>query len=194
MMCKNIFDWNNFFTYLSGPIDFDPDGGKDWRDSWTNKLIDIGFKSNQILNPCKKPIRSAFNDLLDNEAAITKAKRQKKDWDGLAEVMSQIAHIDLRMCDKSDIVLCNFPKRRDCNYQINTYGTMHEIVVARQQRKPVYVVWEGGKEECSGWLMWLVGHKNVFATVEELMLHLKSISQGLTAYNAKEWLLLDIEK
>ena len=79
------------------------------------------------------------------------------------------------------------------NSQIHTYGTIHEIVVARQQRKPVMIVWEGGKATCSAWMMWLVGEKNVFSTFEELLDHLADIAKGETAYNAKDWLLLDLK-
>jgi hypothetical protein len=55
----------------------------------------------------------------------------------------------------------------------------------------MFLVWEGGKETCSAWLMWMVGHNNVFATVDELMTRLKNMSKGRAACNAKEWLWLD---
>lgn len=77
------------------------------------------------------------------------------------------------------------------NMRVPTYGTIHEIVVASQQRKPIFVVWEGeGKNGCSGWIMRLVGHENVFASVDKLMQHLDAISHGKAAFNANEWLLL----
>lgn len=77
------------------------------------------------------------------------------------------------------------------NMRIPTYGTIHEIVQASQQRKPIFVVWEGeGKKGCSSWIMRLVGHENVFASVGEMISHLDSISHGKAAFNAREWLLL----
>jgi len=77
-------------------------------------------------------------------------------------------------------------------HRIPTYGTLHEVVVAHLQQKPIYVVWEGGKETCSAWLMFLVGHKNIFATMDELVTRLDNIARGRTAYSPKEWLLLDL--
>ncbi len=77
--------------------------------------------------------------------------------------------------------------------QTHTYGTIHEIVVARQQRKPVMIVWEGGKPTCSAWMMWLVGEHNVFSTFDELLEHLSEIASGEAAYNARDWLLLDLK-
>lgn len=190
-MMKNIFDWEHFCIYLSGPIDAAADGGREWRDIWTDRLVEIGFDKKQILNPCKKPLTGAsFN--LDNEAEIMQKHREAKEWGKLCKVVGEIAHIDLRLVDKSDLIVVHFPLDKD-KHRIPTYGTMHEIVVARSQKKPVFVVWEGGKETCSAWLMWLVGHRNVFSSVEELITRLKNISKGKTAYNGDEWLLLNYD-
>jgi len=233
-LVKNVFGWDHFLLYLSGPIDFDRTGGTAWRDDWVTKLSNIGFPTNRILNPCRKPLKGAqFN--LDNESEMMSKYRQNKEWSELHRIMSHITHIDLRFVDKSDIILVNMPKRGQSflkstidefnalhdaaaandtkckehltnmkklfnsvvdslsNLQIPTFGTIHEIVEARRQRKPVFMVWEGGKEECSAWIMWLVGHRNIFANVDELMTRLENISKGKTAYNADEWLLLDLD-
>lgn len=240
-LARNVFSWEHFALYLSGPIDFDREGGASWRDYWTGRLQAIGFKKSQILNPCKKPLPLGTPFNLNDESKIMHAYRERHDWSELCETVSQIAHVDLRLVDKSDIVLVNMPvvgmekfktametidygtgilkdlceKNPEDSYMIlkgicniadvaksviesaaemrvPTYGTLHEIVVARQQRKPVYMVWEGGKESCSGWLMWLVGHQNVFGTVDELITRLDNIAKGRVSYNAKDWLLLDL--
>jgi hypothetical protein len=240
MLVKNCFGWDHFHVYLSGPIDFDREGGASWRDDWSEKLQGIGLDKSQILNPCKKPLPPGTPFNLNDESKIMHSHREKHEWKELTETVSQIAHVDLRLVDKSDIVLVNMPMVGDKyapsvdiidygigilnglqekhpndastilkgihntahvaqallealqSMRIPTYGTIHEIVVARQQRKPVYMVWEGGKETCSGWMMWLVGHNNVFGTVDELIARLDNIANGRTSYNAKDWLLLDL--
>lgn len=195
-LMKTVFDWDHFATYLSGPIDFDRMGGKNWRDEWTKGLIDIGFDPHQIFNPCRKPLDGAqFN--LDDEAALMKKYRERREWSKLVNTMSQIVHVDLRLLDKSDLILVNMPMlhtdEKD-SIRVPTYGTIHEMVVAHQQRKPIYMVWEGGKETCSGWLMWLVGPNNIFATFEALLTRLQNISAGNAAFNADDWLLLSFDK
>jgi hypothetical protein len=186
---KNVFSWEHFFTYLGGPMDFAPDGGFEWRSALTEKLIDIGFKRNHIFSPAKKPLTQSPFDL-DNEAQIMRDLRKKRDWQGVCETMSMLAHIDLRLLDLSNVIIVHFPLDED-GRRINTYGTVHEIVVARQQHKPVLVVWEGGLETCSGWIMWLVGHDNVFATFDELLEKMQNISNGQETYDPKDWLLID---
>lgn len=226
-------------VYLSGAIDFDRSCAVSWRDEWTDKLASIGINPRHILNPCKKPLPKDQFEFMDNEAEACDKYRKLKDWGGLCNVISEIAHIDLRLVDKSDVVLVNFTKvgqshihdllekhsnalarcadylrkfgkeeaiqpilsdlagtfwqlvTRISDFRVPTYGTIHEIVCARQQHKPVYIVWEGGKETCSGWIMWLVGHNNVFSTFDELLQTLKHISEGKAPYSAKDWLLFD---
>lgn len=236
-LVKNVFDWEHFLIYLSGPIDFDREGGKNWRDEWVERMAEAGMKREQIINPCRKPLgASQFN--LDNESEIMEKHRVNKEWGDLCKVMSHITHIDLRFVDKSDIILVNMPKvgqhyfasltkkfsdainhlrglaslpagantkhlnaiedsylallAQTADQRVPTYGTLHEMVVAHQQRKPIFMVWEGGKESCSAWLMWMIGHSHVFSTFDELLTRLVNISKGKTAYNAKEWLLLDL--
>ncbi len=216
---KTVFDWEHFALYLSGPIDFTMDGGNVWRDEWTEKLIDIGINQKQIYNPCKKPFHGAQYDL-DDEAAIGRECRAAQDWERLDDVMGQVMHVDLRLVDKADIILVNMPQvgpnneyvrralesvenessgqavhqlaRAYAEFRVPTYGTIHEIVIAHMQRKPIFMVWEGnGLDGCSSWLMKLVGYKNVFLDADSLIRHLKAISQGKKAFNANEWLLLD---
>jgi len=191
-MIKSIFTWKYFCVYLCGPIDAADDGGKGWREEYVQKLIEIGFNKEQIFNPCKKPIsHQLFN--FDNEQELMHEAKSKEDWDELCNIVDQIAHIDLRLVDYSGLVIANFPLDKNGN-RVPTYGSMHEIVEARRQKKPVFVIWPGGKKTCSGWLMWLVGHKNVFETIEECIECLKKISNGETPYNAKDWLLLNLDK
>jgi len=189
---KNVIDWDYFYCYLCGPIDFDPQGGTDWRNKWTDELESIGFKRKQILSPTKKPLVGTPFDM-DNEAELIRKYRDVEDYENLEKIAGEIMHIDLRLVDKSDLILAHFPLDSKGN-RIFTVGTIHEIVVARQQRKPVMVVWQGGKKTASAWLMRLVHHGNIFDDFASLKNSLSSIANGEKAYNAKDWLLLDLDK
>ncbi|NMC62390.1 MAG: hypothetical protein GYA55_04410 [SAR324 cluster bacterium] len=224
---------NTLWCIFSGPIDFDR-ANTSWRDEWTQGLIDLGFKKEQIFNPCRKPLpKGMFEFDLDSEAEVCAKYRKAKDYESLCRVMNQIAHVDLRLVDKSDLVLANFTKMSQesiqpiidefeeifskevimsaphfqtatkmrgvfyklvtkyLSLQTPTYGTIHEIVNATIQHKPTMVVWKGGKETCSYWMMWLVGHNNVFDSFDALTDRLKSISEGKVALNVKDWMLFD---
>ena len=185
-------EFSHFFVYLSGPIDFDPSGGTKWRTKWAAELAKLGFKRELILSPTKKPLSGSDYDV-DNEADLIRAAREKQNWEEMERVVSEIMHIDLRMTDKADLILARFPVDEKGN-RVFTVGTIHEIIEARRQHKPVMVVWDGGKKTASGWLMTLVGHQNVFGTFEELKKRLQQIITRRTDYNKKDWLMFNFSK
>ena len=79
------------------------------------------------------------------------------------------------------------------NMYVPTYGTMHEIVVARQQKKPVFVIWESdGMTTCSGWLAWLVGHKNVFRTMDACVNKIDRIMHQRESLDRDDWLVFEL--
>lgn len=237
MLMKTVFGWEYFCCYLGGPLDFAlRDKQAAWRNVWTRDLIEMGFKPHQILDPTHKPLpKGLFEFDIDNEAAVCAHYRNQRDYDGLIRVFSQIGHIDLRMVEKSDLVLFNFTlqaqemiqpiidefdEKYNCisdsintslahdqldemrevffklvnkflSIPVPTYGTVHEVVFATSTHKPTFAVWEGGKHNASAWIMWLIGHRNIFDTWEELRMTLKNISQGKEAYESKDWMLFD---
>lgn len=239
-MKNTIFSWSQFRCYLAGPVDGDRDNAAKWREDWTNSLVEIGFNRESIFNPCNKPVPiGVFEFDINKEAEYFHKFRSEKDWDKLCRYTSEIAHLDLHLVDKSNLVLVYMPKRAQkeieneikmfdeatkflfyngslpesvlihlermneafksiCSkyleQQIPTYGTMHEIVTATNEHTPVMVVWEGGKETCSAWLMWLVGHRNVFGSFEEMKHTLEKIAKGEAEYTTNDWLMFDFGK
>lgn len=144
---KNVFDWEHFFVYLSGPIDFDPNRGRGWREDWTEELIKIGFGKNQIINPCCKPLpKNQFTFDLDNEAVEMQKRREAEDYEGLCDVVSQIAHIDLRFVDKSDIVLANFPLK----LQHEVQSVVNQFENAFDEIAPILKNVKDATRECFG--------------------------------------------
>ncbi len=130
--------------YLSGPMDFVVDRKQEaligWRARLTDALESWGVR---VFDPWFKPMvrnlgRYGIEDETSNE--------ERKDWifdEGSrgAAVRSRLSgsfwpvmHIDLRMVDLSDFVIAC------CPTNLYSVGTPHEIVLARQQRKPVLLV------------------------------------------------------
>jgi hypothetical protein len=135
---------NGSTVYLSGPMDFvvsrDEEATVGWRSRITDVLEAWGVR---VFDPWFKPaVRNLGRYGLEDETSTD----ARKDWvfdddpDG-ARTRSRLSgdfwpvmHIDLRMVDLSDfLVAC-------CPTNLYSVGTPHEIVVARQQRKPVLLV------------------------------------------------------
>ncbi len=127
--------------YLSGPMDFVGSRVIEKYLGWRAILTPIlkAF-SIRVLDPWNKPtIRGHENygqeGITPNKGlyetdfwtnAETRAKFERDFW--------ETVHIDLRMTDISDFVISFVPTN------IYSVGTVHEIIVARNQRKPVLLV------------------------------------------------------
>jgi hypothetical protein len=191
-MPRTSLNFKCAYVYLAGSIDFASDGGVGWRKDLSKKLVDLGIPLYHILSPTHKPSNN-LDAHLSNESRRLARFRKNQNWDKHDDLMGKIAHLDLRLIDKSDFVIAHFSADNQGN-RVPAYMTIHEIVVAREQQKPVLVVWDGGKKSCSGYIMWIVGHKHVFASFDEMLNYLKGIFSGRVPRDAKDWLLLDFQK
>jgi len=131
-------------VYLAGPMDFVASREIERQHGWRARLKDfLEALDVTVFDPWEKPdIRGLFEYGKEDDKTI----RQREKWtfeataEGsstraeLAEYFWDTMHIDLRMVDISDFVIAY------CPTNIYSVGTVHEIVVARSQHKPVLFI------------------------------------------------------
>jgi hypothetical protein len=131
-------------VYLSGPMDFVASRAEEKATGWRNRigefLREFGIV---VFDPWEKPevrgvhdygregegttdVRAGWSYDLGEAGAAARAKVAESFWPAL--------HIDLRMVDTSDFIICY------CPTNVYSVGTPHEIILARQERKPVLFV------------------------------------------------------
>lgn len=131
-------------VYLSGPMDFLMSRVDEREHGWRARIASVleawGVR---VFDPWFKPMVRNLGRYGEEDETTTAARDawQFDDTPGGAGIRSQLAsafwpvmHIDLRMVDLSDFVIAC------CPTNLYSVGTPHEIVVARQQRKPVLLV------------------------------------------------------
>lgn len=131
-------------VYLAGPMDFVASREVERRYGWRNRtrqfLVELGVT---VFDPWEKPaVRGLFEYGKEDNKTIRKRDRWTFEPNRkgsairaeLAEYFWETMHIDLRMVDISDFVIAY------CPTNIYSVGTVHEIVVARSQHKPVLFV------------------------------------------------------
>jgi hypothetical protein len=154
-------------VYLSGPMDFvvsRPDEAKfGWRRRIGQVLNDMGVI---VFDPWEKPDVRWFHEYgkekEDSQDQIKRlwtydpspAGQEARAW--CASRFWQTLHVDLRMVDTADFLVAYCPTT---TYSV---GTVHEIAMARLQRKPVL----------------LVTPRVVLPELEQLREHLKSDVRG----------------
>lgn len=141
-MARNLLEGAR--CYLSGPMDFVHSRAQEKKFGWRNRVGQF-LRSHgvTVFDPWHKPTVKGMEvygeedvksvDLRDRwtfrpgaAGAKARADCSGKFWETM--------HIDLRMVDISDFVVAY------CPTNVYSVGTPHEIVIARQQKKPVLFV------------------------------------------------------
>lgn len=131
-------------VYLSGPMDFVFSREKEKKFGWRARLSRyLHKKGATVFDPWNKPNVRNFHEYGKEDIKTTDAREAWVFADnqegaitrsGIARGFRETLHIDLRMVDLSDIVIAY------CPTNVYSVGTPHEIVIARQQHKPVLFV------------------------------------------------------
>lgn len=131
-------------VYLSGPMDFVASRASERQFGWRNRIGEFLRELGVIVfDPWFKPEVFGLHEYGKEDENTTSARES---WtfepthegagrrSACAEQFWPALHIDLRMVDTSDFVISY------CPTNIYSVGTPHEIILARQQRKPVLFV------------------------------------------------------
>ena len=173
----------NSLCYLCGAMDRVKDGGAGWREYISAKLkkMNVG-----VLNPCDKPTSYAKegNDFRDRLEKLKKTKQ----FDLVAEEMKPIAAVDLRMVD-----ICHFLVM-SLDMNVHMCGSYHEAFVAANQKKPVLVMCEQGKENAPNWMFGVLPHSHIFSSWSELLEYTSHINEDDDVCHLNRWRFFDWEK
>lgn len=141
-MGKNILAGSR--VYLSGPMDFVASRQLEKKYGWRTRISKfLKEKDVTVFDPWEKPEIIGLHEYGKEDINTTDVR---KEWNyGNTELNCQqrancanhfgpTIHIDLRMVDVSDFIIAF------CPTNIYSVGTVHEIILARQQHKPVLFV------------------------------------------------------
>lgn len=131
-------------AYLSGPMDFVASREEEYKRGWRNRVkLFLQALGVTVFDPWTKPQVRGLHEY-GREGVDTSGARAAwtfEDSDRGAEARARCSghfwetlHIDLRMVDVSDFVVAY------CPTTVYSVGTPHEIILCRQQRKPVLFV------------------------------------------------------
>lgn len=118
-------------TYLAGSIQALSDGGADWREKVGVTLSELGI---DVLDPVKAECNHTLADnILDQKKKLENLKRGGE-WERYKLQMRDIRKNDLACVLQSDFIVLSY------NPTIVVGGTLHEIVVALENKIPIYTV------------------------------------------------------
>lgn len=168
----------NTKCYLIGNLESTNDPSH-WRESVAQRLKQIGVK-------CFDPNKTHFvnqHSETEQDREVLKEMRRKGNWDYVSNYMKNVIRKDLRYVDLSTFLVANIEPSNP------TYGTIHEIIQAAQQSKPILFHIDD-KHRFPLWLAGLVDTNMVWEDWEHLYAHLEAINSGEIYADPKYWKLL----
>ncbi len=173
---------NKTWCYLSGPIEYDPDGAK-WREDITIELSKLGVK---CFDPYKKPFTTSVEESTEN-VQNWKNELKKGNFDLVESFAKRIRSEDLRMVDYASFLIVYI------NPKVPSFGTIEELSWACRCKKPIFIVVEGGKSNCPLWIMGMLPHKYIYNTFEEVLDKLAQINSESIEIDSSRWKILKKE-
>jgi nucleoside 2-deoxyribosyltransferase len=164
-------------VYLCGAMFGYDDSGVAWRDMLTPHLKDMGI---DVVDPTKTTANGVGE--VEDDKKRFRDLILKEDWVQLKEEFWPIVRKDLRAVDKADFLICYY------NPIIPTIGTIHELVVASQQKKPILLKYDREHlHKFNPWVSCLIKHQYFHNNWESLLEHLRTINDGV--FDTSYWTL-----
>lgn len=167
-------------VYLAGNLEYNTEeNARNWRDFLAEELGILGIKT---LDPTLVVFEGQPHETEEVRQWLKDARQEEK-FDEVVNYMIPVVQKDLRQIDLSDFIIFNI-----C-VDAPTFGTIHELVIAIQQKKPVFIS-VGDKKKVPLWLLGIVPHRYFYNNVEEILEKIKQINSGEEEIDSDRWRLL----
>lgn len=168
---------NGKSVYLCGAMHGYTDSGVTWRGMLTPFLKSYGI---EVIDPSLTSA-NGVSEVSDDKKKF-KELVLKEDWVQLKETFWPIVRKDLRAVDKADFIICYY----DPN--IPTVGTIHELVVASSQKKPIFLKYDVEHlEKFNPWISCLIKTQYFHNSWVSIRKHLDCVDQG--KFDTSYWTL-----
>lgn len=156
-------------VYLCGGMCAYKDSGMGWREEVKPILRDrFGI---HVYDPTHKEVVGA-SEVGENKELFRSLILQEK-WKELKEAFELVVRWDLRAVDKADFLIVVYDPT------IHTVGTIHEIVLAASQKKPILVKYDKAHLNLfNPWLSILIRPEHLFAEWDALFEYLAEVDKG----------------
>lgn len=153
---------------------------KSWRDSLVTELSPLGIT---ILSPLDKVFENYPQEGADFNKHL-KGQLTLGNFDYVHEEMKAIRNRDLAMCDLSTFLIAYLDISKP------TYGSVDEIITAKRNQKPVFLVIDGGYKNIPLWLSSYFKPNWVYCSLNDVVETIKKIDSGEISVNNKYWKIL----
>jgi hypothetical protein len=160
---------NGKAVYLCGAMSAYKDSGMAWRE-WIKPILVDRFEL-KVHDPTRKQVAAAI-EIGENKEHFRELIMDEK-WQELKDAFALVCRYDLRAVDLSDFLIVDYDSA------CHTVGTIHELVVASSQKKPILVKYK--KEQLNTfnpWMSVLICPEHFFSEWDDLFAYLDRVNKG----------------
>ena len=165
-------------AYLAGNLECSADS-YGWRERMRQEFSSMGIIT---LDPTKIVFNGQPLETEEKRKELM-VWRNNEEYDRVREYMVPVVQKDCRQIDVSDFIVFNFQIDKP------TFGTNHELVLATQQKKPIFLC-VGDKKKTPLWFFGILKHKYIYNTLDEIIDVLKKINSGEKEISSERWRIL----
>ena len=167
-------------AYLAGNLEYTEDN---FEHGWRQR---IGGELRKLSVTVLDPTDIVFKGQPIEKREELKRLRGEGKFDEVAEYMKEVVRKDLRQIDVSDFIIVNW------NIDVPTFGTPHELTIALQQKKPIFLA-VGDKLRTPLWFFGTLPHKYIYNNTEEILEMVKKIDSEEVEIDSDRWRILSEE-
>ena len=148
-------------AYLSGAIEYSPDGGAAWRNDITEFVTKV--LGHEVYHP-----NEVIHDILSDEEIACFRDWKENDPLKFKDIIRRIIDHDLDVLEnEADYIICYWDE-----YAKLGAGTHGEVTMAYKLQKPVFLVTDMPKNSISAWILGC--SEKIFFDFETLKSHMES--------------------
>jgi hypothetical protein len=156
-------------VYLCGGMSAYKDSGMGWRDE-VKPILTNRFGIH-VYDPTHKEVVGAA-EIGESKEKFRKLILEEK-WVELKEAFDLVVRWDLRAVDKADFLIVDYDPT------IHTVGTIHELVLASSQKKPILVKYQKAHlSKVNPWMSILIRPEHFFSEWDDLFAYLQQVDEG----------------
>ena len=165
---------------MVGPMQYK--NGRGWRQEITEKLNKIDIT---CFDPYSKPFEADIKETEEFQQDLL-SHQESGNYDVVTKLMANVCYHDLALVTLSDFIVAYIDPK------VVTVGSWHELFLAEELKKPIFLIVEGGKKTTPLWLFGVMNHNFIFENVSEVVDEIYKINSGKSLMSVR-WKLLKNE-
>lgn len=157
-------------VYLCGGMCAYADSGLGWREA-IKPILKNKYRL-RVYDPTHKEVVGA-TEIGENKNLFRKLIMEER-WEELKKAFDPVVHWDLRAVDKADLLIVYYDPA------IHTVGTIDELRIAVNQKKPILVKYDKEKLNLfNPWMSKLARPEHLFRDWKDLFAYLDTVNSGI---------------